>query len=55
MFYRGLEAFYVALGHVNHIGNYYYYYYITAEQKKLCLYNYTNNSFPIRYTNFKIN
>jgi len=27
IFYRGLEAFYVALGHVNPIGNYYYYYY----------------------------
>jgi len=25
--YRGLEAFYIALGHVNPIGNYYYYYY----------------------------
>jgi len=27
IFYRGLEAFYIALGHVNPIGNYYYYYY----------------------------
>ena len=27
LFYRGLEAFYIALGHVNLIRNYYYYYY----------------------------
>jgi len=26
IFYRGLEAFYIALGHVNPIGNYHYYY-----------------------------
>jgi len=25
--YTSLEAFYIALGHVNPIGNYYYYYY----------------------------
>jgi len=27
IFYRGLKAFYIALGHVNPIENYYYYYY----------------------------
>jgi len=29
IFYHGLEAFYIALGHVNPIGNYFYYYYYT--------------------------
>jgi len=28
IFYRGLAAFYIELGHVNPIRNYYYYYYI---------------------------
>jgi len=28
IFYRGLEAFYIALGHVNPIGNYYCYYWL---------------------------
>jgi len=30
IFYRGLEVFYIALGHVNPIENYYYYYYYNS-------------------------
>jgi len=31
IFYLGLEAFYIALGHVNPTGNYYYHYYPRAD------------------------